>query len=255
MPSHSALGSGILDRAVLHDLRRHFDAGLLERFYDDVLRRYFPPDELDSLDVIAEGLTTDGDPIGLAAVEADDGLPVGGILGEYYRAPEVLLIGYVAVREEGRQRGIGGELVGKVAGEWCRELGAAFAVAEVHDPRWYAASGDEHAARRLEWYGRLGGRVLATRFVQPSLAPGHARVPHMLLVALHVAQRALAGGDRTSIAAPRVREFVRSYYVTAEGRLPDSSDSEYWALDATLAGAVPLFATSELDRVPAPSGA
>jgi GNAT superfamily N-acetyltransferase len=234
----------------LHDLRRAYDPDLLAHVYHAVLEPSFSIEELDPLDSIAEALADDGDPLTLAVVALDGDTAVGALVGELYRSSAVLLIAYLAVRPEAHGRGIGSWLLSSVGQQWYRDLDVALAVAEVHDPRHYGVTEGPQAAERLRFYGRRGGRLLQMPFIQPALGPDRQRVRHMLLLASHVAPRALAPSlGVPSLDPVRIRTFVRDYYASAEGRVPPPDDNEYRWLESFLQRPIPLLRMDELGKV------
>src|SRR4051812_7003385 len=107
-PRHAAAAVGI------RDMRRDFDAGLLERAYEEILRPSFDADELEPLGAICHALRTDAEPLTLAAVAVIRDLPVGMIIAEHYRDSGVLLLAYLAVRPVDRGRGVGGRMLSEV---------------------------------------------------------------------------------------------------------------------------------------------
>lgn len=202
----------------LRDLRRDFDRELLDRFHREVLAESFHHDELESAESLAAGLQAD-EPRMLASIALGPGDEVlGGVIAESYPESAVLLMAYLAVRPNIRRRGIGTELMRRVASEWYADEHVLLAVGEVHDPRRWTEVDGEHAVARLRLYERLGAQLLGIPFVQPAIEHGGERVRGFLLVAFHVDEGIVVDRDGTrGIPADRVAGFVRQYYDAAEG--------------------------------------
>lgn len=179
------------------------DPALVARTYDEVLRPSFTTDELAGPDAV-----TPGDGRVLTVAVAAGGLPVAAAVTE--TVPDgVSLLAYLAVSPAARGLGAGGRMVDHLQESW-RALGLPLVVGEVHDPRGHAESEDEHPEARLRFYGRAGARVLDVPWVQPALDAGGARVPHMLLLAMHET-------DAPDVASADVLDWARDYFSSAEG--------------------------------------
>jgi GNAT superfamily N-acetyltransferase len=235
------------------DLDVDHDQELLGRFHHDVLAASFAPDELEDVATLGRGLRRTGDLEVLASIALDgsDGV-LGGVVGEVYVNESVLLLAYLAVRPDLRGCGIGTALMERVALLWYARPAVRLALAEVHDPRaWSQVAGDD-PARRLRLYERLGARLLAVPFVQPTVGTGRARVPGFLLVAFHVdstIEVKLDGG--AAVRSDIVGAFVRQYFETAESaRAP--YDTQLAELLDRIAEhpAIPLLPVSAYDRIP-----
>ena len=139
-------------------------AGLLRELHDDVLRPSFRPEEYVSPTVINPAKK-------LAIIaRADDGLVVGGALGEAYPHSRVLLLGYLAVRPGLRGKGIGSVLMAALKERWLDRDGENLAVLEIDDPRYHAPHPDHgDPAARLRFYGAFGVRLLGIPYFQPRL--------------------------------------------------------------------------------------
>jgi GNAT superfamily N-acetyltransferase len=235
------------------DLDVDHDEELVGRFHHDVLAVSFTPDELEDVATLARGLRGKGEVEVLASVAlGSDDAVLGGVVGELYLKESVLLVAYLAVRPDLRGFGIGTALMEHVAPIWYARPAVRLAVAEVHDPRgWSQVPGDD-PARRLRLYERLGARLLAVPFVQPTVGAGRARVPGFLLVAFYVDPKievAVDGG--AAVRSDIVGAFVRQYFETAESiRAP--YDSQLAELLGRIAEhpAIPLLPVSGYERIP-----
>jgi GNAT superfamily N-acetyltransferase len=233
------------EQVAVRDLRRDFDPDVLDRLYRDVLAPTFAPEELDPAASIAASLTPGGAGLAWAAL-ADDEV-VGGLVAERHPDADTVLVGYLAVRSDQRDRGLGGELMDQFRAHCETDPAVRLAVGEVHDPRRHT-DGADRAEDRLRFFARQGARVLDVPFIQPAVRPGGARVPGFLLLALYVDPSITApdGG----VPAETVARFVRSYYEVTEGTTAPF-DPELAALlerierDPTVA----LLPMSDYDRV------
>jgi GNAT superfamily N-acetyltransferase len=228
----------------IRDLGRDFDPELFARFHREVLAPTFTADELESAVAMEEGVR--GGSPALVAV-SDGGEVAGGLVAERY-PPGVLLVGYLAVREELRGGGIGRRLVERLRAECEADAGVRLAVGEVHDPRhWGDGGGAERPLDRLRFFEGAGARVLDAPFVQPALRPGSPRVPGFLLLALY-ADRAFEA--ERSVPSELLAGFVRDYYGATEGAEPPY-DAELEALLGRIErdGTVGLLPVADYERV------
>lgn len=176
---------------------------LVEQTYRAVLRPSFNTDELSGVEAVRPH------PGRLLSVALDAaGVPVAAAVTEL-EPGGISLLGYLAVSPAARGLGAGGRMVDHLQESW-RALGLPLVVGEVHDPRGHAESEDEHPEARLRFYGRAGARVLDVPWVQPALDAGGARVPHMLLLAMHET-------DAPDVASADVLDWARDYFSSAEG--------------------------------------
>jgi GNAT superfamily N-acetyltransferase len=239
----------------LRDLRHEPDAALLLSFYDDVLKGAFSPEELDEREVFEAGLASGHEPPLQAAVAVDaEGRPVGGVTAERFTSSGVLLVGYVAVRPEWRGRGLGSLLMRWASTHWYEDPSVVLVLGEVHDPRhqWDAAGEDTEA--RIRFFRRLGAQVLGVSFVQPSLGPGLARVPHFLLVAFAVKPAALVATEPPAVDPRLVAAFVRDYFEYCEGPIEGRPDPQLAGLLAAIEErpGLPLLPLDRYADIPPP---
>lgn len=186
-------------------------AELTDAEVDEVYRRLlvptFRPEELVTLDEVRATFTgPDAQP---SDVVLADGRPVGVMLGTWYAGRRALLLTYLALDPSARGLGLGGRLVREVLPRWVAASPGALVVAEVDDPRAWAADATQgDPVARLRFYGRHGARLVPLPYVQPSLRPGAPRVDGMLLLRL----------DATpGLTGDVLATFLADYYVDAEG--------------------------------------
>jgi GNAT superfamily N-acetyltransferase len=196
---------------------------VFDRFYLDVLRPAFPPEELDDIDTVRAAYLR---PVrgchGTIALRR--GEPVGGALGEYHEPSGIMLLGYVAIRSDMRGRGFGGALLRATLSTWRALVESIAILAEIEHPAFHQTSvyGDPQA--RLRFYDQLGSKLLPLPYFQPSLGPGLARVRGMLLICLDPATDTVPG--------EAVRHFLDDYITNYEGDRVREADPEYRALRA-----------------------
>jgi GNAT superfamily N-acetyltransferase len=224
------------------DLRER-DVDFRRRVYREVLVPALRPDEVESEELFLDYIAS-GDAIGIALAEPPE-TPLSAIIGYPYE--RVLLIGYIATREEFRSQGMGSELLDRAAERWFTPARFELVLAEIDDPR--AHPGVE-ALKRLRFYDRHAAKLLARPYFQPRLGPGQDRVRGMLLLALWWAPGAMRDGG-----LPRnlIVSFLRNYFKESEGRHPE--DPQYVQLirayEATLAvPVIPLNDYTSIEQLP-----
>ena len=214
-------------------------AELLRRLHDEVLALSFPPEEYIRPETIEPG-----DGLALIACQ-DDGLVVGGALGEHYPASDSLLLAYLAVRPGFRGAGVGSVILNAVTERWLDPIAPAFI--ELDDPRHTAPDpGYGDPAARLRFYGRAGVRLLAIPYFQPRLRRDLSRGYHMFLAALP------ARGAKLPAALPaeRVSAFLSECFQAAEGQGSLDDGEVRWLLDACRGPEIALVGPEEIGTIP-----
>jgi predicted N-acetyltransferase YhbS len=239
-------------RIRFRDLRADADTSLIEAVYRDILESSFNHNELETLDVIVDGLTEGGryECWGLCALDGDE--PVGCVLGYPYLVSGVLLIGYLAVRPSVRGRGVGRTLLDEAKRRWYGKTGLSLVVAEVEDPRYHEAARGIDPERRIAFFARREAQLVIGPYLQPRLDESMKRVPHMFLAVLD-------GGGRASVPSPQIATFLTEYFrTTAEDRdWPLAEDAEgHWLFDwyhdrdTVRLQPIDKYATVEIPSVP-----
>jgi|SRR5271166_2540508 len=212
------------------DLRADADVSFIEVIYREILQPSFSPDELDPLDLILDGLTRGGsyELWGLSAMDGD--MPVGCMLVYPYRESGVLLIGYLAVKQGARSRGIGGLLADEGGRRWYGQPGFPLVVAEIEDPRYHAAEGDVDPERRVAFYARRGAQIVIGPYFQPRLEKCRQRVYDFFLTVHHRGNAVIS--PENTISAQRVADFLQEYFAASgEGSDWPRDDEGRWLLD------------------------
>jgi GNAT superfamily N-acetyltransferase len=187
------------------------DVELVERLYAEVLTPAFPPDELeDPWWREPEGKAAHAPMVTIAALTPDRQV-VGGIVGEWHPDPMVLVIAYLAVRDDTRGRGVGTALMEAAAHGWYRRFKPVVVLGELEDPRHHSG-GEQDPALRLRFYARLGAKVLAVPYFQPRLRPAGRRVPHLLLGVFETRPP-----DASAVDATVLTQFLDEYVLACEG--------------------------------------
>jgi GNAT superfamily N-acetyltransferase len=237
----------------IRDLRTEADRRLIEAVYRDILEPSFDDDELDSLEVVVDGLTAAGsyECWGLVALDGDT--PAGCILSYPYPACQVLLIGYIAVRPGLRSHGVGGLLLAEARQRWYGQDGCTLVLAEVDDPRYHPAVGDIDPVRRIAFYTRNETQLVAGPYFQPRLeGEGKERVYDMFLAVL-------SGGEAASVPAAQIVAFLREYFTDSgeDAGWPFADDADgRWLLDwyrsreTVSLQPIGRYAQAEVPRVP-----
>lgn len=201
--------------------QRDFTADLLERFYDQVLAPSMPAYSMLPLDEV-KTLYLGGAPIGPAAITLQNEEPIAGLLTQYFHRSKILLIMYLAVREDLRGTGRGTAALEASIPAWKKELGARAIIAETEDPRCKVASPETgDPVRRLALYGRLGAELFPMAYFHPSQCEGGSRGYGHLLIAY---------GCEGSLPQKALTDFLDDYFAFYEGHDVVTSDSEYLAM-------------------------
>jgi len=235
------------------DLGTDFDDRLLSRFYSDVMEESFAPAELVSLDSLRAGINAGGDAAVLTVLALGPGQEVlGGMVGERYPGSGVLLLAYIAVRPEGRGRGVGTRLLAHADESWYSKLRPNLALGEVEHPDFHPASSFGDPAARLRLYERVGAKLLGVPYFQPEVRQGAGRVYDMLLLAFHVEPSVRnVGAEGATVDGTVVRDFLDEYFALCEDPAVVTDDREYLRLRSQVDPAgVPLLPLRRYRDVP-----
>lgn len=192
----------------------------LREIYEKVLEPAFPPDEIETFDVFRAAVMlgeSDEGAFGLAVHDDVEG-PLGCMVFYPFPASRVLLLGYIATRADRRSTGVGSLLYESARRRWFGDGAYDLVVAEVDDPRFFAEADGISPQRRIEFYSRVGGELIAGPYIQPRVREGADRVPDMLLVVLHAAGPAVVPPGR-SVRSSAVLAFLEEYF---RGEAPGS---------------------------------
>lgn len=215
-----------------------------DRFYADVLRPAFPPEELIGIEELRTAYLDPGSgSLGMVAMLG--GEPVGGMLGEYSERSGIMLLSYLAVRSDQRSTGLGGSLIRTVLPLWRESFALSAILAEIEDPRYFTSSSHGDPAARIRFYERIGAKLLPLSYFQPSLGPGLERVRGMFLICLDP--------EREYVPGQAVLEFMDEYMESSENAVPLSPDPEYRAFRDQVSawqGRVPLWPMSRAGEAP-----
>lgn len=194
---------------------------LFDRFYHEVLEQSFPSEELEDIQAVRDAYhRPEGRVSSLIALY--DGEPVGGALGDYYPAGNVVLLSYLAMRADWRGKGLGAALLGRAVGEWQESAAPTVVVAEVEDPRHRTGGPYMDSAARLRFYERAGAKLVPIAYFQPSVGHGSPRVRGMFLICLD--------SWRQTVPRDAILAFLDEYMELAEGAQARLADPEYLAL-------------------------
>jgi GNAT superfamily N-acetyltransferase len=218
------------------------DGQTVADFYQTVLQPNFSADELETQDSVVAGMQ-EGRTYALLARTAE-GAIVGGAVGDWFAGSQVVLFSYIAVPDEFRGSGIGGQLLAAARSTWTEDLAPLLIIGEVEDPRYHQDTGRGNPVRRVAMYERSGIRSLPVPFFQPALRPGASRVPHLLLM-VSGGTAARPGTERVDGAI--VERFLKEYFELCEGP-PRDDDPEYDAMlgHCRQPGGLPLLLVKDL---------
>ncbi|MGA5824143.1 hypothetical protein ACPC54_40640 [Kitasatospora sp. NPDC094028] len=223
------------------------DDPLMAAAYRELLEVSFTPDELDTLEQMRESMAEGR--LVVTAVTDGQGRPLAVACGEWSAHSRTLLLAYLAVREDQRSRGLGGQLLAEACRAWQVRFRPAVTLAEVAHPQAHHGSrATGHAAARLRFYARHGARALDLPYFQPSLGPGRSRVYGMLLLVLGVGSEFGSLEDVRAVPAKPVRVFLTDYLLGTEGRV--GTDRATLDLQAAVArqDGIPLLPLLPLDQ-------
>jgi len=218
------------------------DGPVVADFYQAVLRSNFGADELEDKDDLVAGMRA-ARAYALVA-RSPEGAIVGGAVSDWFAGSQVLLFSYLAVPNELRGNGIGGQLLVAAQRTWMEDLAPLLIVGEVEDPRYYQDTGFGNPIKRLALYENNGIRSLPVPYFQPALRPGASRVPHLLLM-VSGGTAAPPGTERVDGAI--VEHFLTEYFELCEGP-PRDDDPEYHAMieQCRQPGGLPLLLAKDL---------
>jgi hypothetical protein len=172
------------------------------RLYNDS----FPPTEREPPEVILAGLRAG---VGLAARARQGRETIALGSATLLTAPPAVFLSYIATDSSRRGTGVGGALFRFMAEEGARRLAVRGLAArgmlwEVERPDAAADPGEQRQReRRLEFFRRGGGLLLARPYLQPALGSGEA-------MALHLMYRPATGA--AELAAAEIEALVRAVY-------------------------------------------
>jgi GNAT superfamily N-acetyltransferase len=218
----------------------------LRLFHTALLEPAFPTAELMTFEELRDARQ---DPATRGVILLDGDEPVAGVVTEDHLDGRVLLLAYLVVAAAARSGGLGARLLDEVIGSAAH---APLVLAEIEDPRYFAASDAGDPVKRVRFYDRVGSRLLPIPYVQPSLRPGSPRVDGLLLIAIQA-----PGPD---VDGRLVGDFLDEYYGGCEGDEVVAKDPAYRALRSAAlggeSGRLPLLPLSDLDAArPAPGRA
>lgn len=213
------------------------DDETLRRAYTTLLEPAFPPAELVTFEEL-RGARRGPVTRGIVVFHGDE--PIAVIVTEDCLEGQVLLVAYLVVAAAARGAGIGARLLAE--GTRSPAL-TPLVLAEVEDPRYFAASDAGHPVARIRFYDRVGSRLLPLPYVQPSLRPGLPRVDGLLLIAINA--------PGTDVDGHVIAAFLDEYYGLCEGHEAVRADPSYLALRTAALGdaqgRLPLLPLSALD--------
>jgi GNAT superfamily N-acetyltransferase len=221
----------------------------LESIYEGVLQPNFGSDELESLKKLRGYLrASPPEAFGLYAAERG-GHPIGCCI--YYPYPDdewtVALLGYMAVVQGGRSRGIGTRLFEESQERWFGSEKYDVVLAELDDPRVFPVANGIDPEKRIAFYARLGVRLITAPYFAPCVRPDGERVYGMLLTVLGGSPRALPE-SRDTVSGDCVATFLRQYFNEEEGSTPGDDAAAHdvaWMLDAYRGHEIPLLPVAE----------
>ena len=217
-------------------------------FYRLILAPNFPDDELETSEGFAAGLKYGG--TSALVARTDDGVIVGGAVGDLFSRSNVLLLSYLAVPAAGRGNGTGGLLMRAVTELWGSRLNLADRYGDRRSPV-YTVKRMLFSPRGPSPLLRAAGRAaLPVPYFQPALGsrgPSARRVPHLMLMVF-------GGGTRMpqadqGVDGRLVELFLTEYLEGCEGPVrSDDADAQRMLAACRRPDGLPLLRVSELPR-------
>ncbi len=238
-PSHNGVALMVLEPGI--------DTELLARLYDEVLVGSLASDELgdpwwtDEVDERATRTRT------LIAMDTD-GAVVGSLVGEWWHRSRVLLIAYLAVRQDCRGKGIGSALMRVADSELYHWREPLLVLGEVDDAR-HAPLGVQDPGARVRFYDRFGVCALTLPYFQPPVRQGAPPAYYMLLSSFC----GNAPGVRDGVVdGAIVRSFIDEYVGDAKNESEAYAADARWLMSFYNAEQIPLVPLKDYERVPDP---
>ncbi|HWK77522.1 GNAT family N-acetyltransferase [Microbacterium sp.] len=188
------------------------DARLLETVYLEILEPSFPATELTPRAAFLEQVRN-GDLDALVA--RADGAVCGAIVGE--RVGSTVLIAWLAVTANRRDRGVGSALLAAGIERWSASPDVDLVLAEIERPDLHLADpafGDPY--RRIDFYARHGAAALVMPYYQPPISEGMPRVRGLILTLVASATPAPAPGILGADEAVALRSYLLETFGPAE---------------------------------------
>jgi hypothetical protein len=223
----------------------------LEQIYQRVLVPNFTSDELEPIEDLRGYLSADPPEAFGLYVQGIKG-PLGCCIYYPYPAAATLLLGYMAVVDDERSRGIGGRLLDESRAAWYDSSQYDLVVVELDDPRVFQSKDGIDPKRRVNFYSKHDGRLICGPYFQPCVRPGGERVHDMLLVTLGASSRAVRDNP-PEVTAEFVARFLREYF-SVEDNFGDFDRGDLlWMMDAyETVSTVPLMPLADYTSWEAP---
>jgi hypothetical protein len=224
------------------NMRREVSPSVIERIYYELLEPSFGPNELDTLETLLDGLAEHGSYVAWGLCVLDSETPVGCILGYPTEQSGVLLIGYLVVNSGLRSQGTGSRLITEVRKQWFGNPDYTLVLAEVEDPRHYAAELGSDPVLRAKLYARQGMQVVVGPYFQPKLeGEGKKRVYNLFLTVLNESTDPATWPD--SVPGKQIADFIIEYFQS-------SGEGEDWPRDDDEEGKQLLTFYQSRERIP-----
>jgi hypothetical protein len=203
---------------------------ILESIHERVLVPNFASDELEPLGTL-RGLLEASPPEAFGVYALDPSRePIGCCIYYPYPDERTLLLGYMGVVSSGRSRHVGTRLF-ETSKKWFDPDLYDLVVVELDDPRAYPVENGIDPERRINFYSKLGCRLICGPYFSPCVRPGGERVYDVLLGVLGGSPRAVHDSSQ-SVSVEFVAAWLQEYFSVEDGLGEFNKDDLDWLLAA-----------------------
>lgn len=183
----------------------------IELFYNQLLFPMFPSEERDDLKNLIYYTKNQNTHHKFKILAMMDGEKIaGGVVFDYYKDTNTILMEYVSTKPDYRGKGIASILIDKVLAKYH----AAYCIIEVEDPSKICTL---EAVKRLEFWKNKGFKKVSLHYVQPPINKSKSAVNNMMLMC-----KVLGNQSETNSVPASIIENTLKHYFSYSMRLKKS---------------------------------